>query len=149
MCEFWYRGLGCISTFYLIIVVKCEDLNFHGGTDISWSTVGFLRPCHFRLPWDLVSAALNVCMNLTPNELTAVVLTCLDTLAHSSRGPVCGHSIGFCGGFSLNFWDKFLYTRNILVLKIKWFDSVLNLDIKWIWAHDILMPFVFSNRFTF
>ena len=69
-------------------------------------------------------------MNLTPNELIAVVLTCLDILTNSSCGPVCSYSTGFCGGFSLNFWDKFLYTRNILALKIKWFDSVLNLDIK-------------------
>lgn len=47
----------------------------------------FLRPCHFKLPRGLVIAALNVYMKLPPNELTAVVLTCLDTLADSSSCP--------------------------------------------------------------
>lgn len=85
-----------MSTFHPIIVVECEDLNFHGSTDISWSTMGFLRPCHFKLPWSLVFVALNVYMNLPPSELTAMVLTCLDILANSSSGPTfCSHSTGF------------------------------------------------------
>lgn len=96
VCEIWYGGLGYLSTFYPLIVVECEDLNFHGGTDISWPTMGFLRPCRFKLSKGLVRATLNVYMDLPPNELIAVVLTCLDTLAHSSSDPAfSSHSIGF------------------------------------------------------
>lgn len=49
VCEIWYGGLGYLSTFYPLIVVECEDLNFHGGTDISWPTMGFFKALSFQI----------------------------------------------------------------------------------------------------
>jgi len=45
--KFGTRGLGCLSTFYRVIVLECEDLNFHGSTDMANN--GFLRALSFQI----------------------------------------------------------------------------------------------------
>lgn len=70
-CEIWHRRLGCLSTFYPIIVVECENLNFRGGTEIAMRSGYCSSKCVFKpaFQWTYCNGAN---LTLLPTVLVAL-----------------------------------------------------------------------------